>query len=161
MAKNPKKPRKIESIGKTSNKNKASLIYGTYGEWPWLLRSRPDQVRHAIMRRGPPGGIITERANFCVMRANICPRANTRRAQNAQSTPKCPHVRRCAKAGTAQNRHPRYSPRCCHKSSTRCFTAGSIAIVVPHSRVVSPGHLLVASIPILLPKPLTGEAKSR
>ena len=32
---------------------------------------------------------------------------------------------------------------------------------VPHSRVVSPGHLLVASMPIFDPRPLTGEAKSR
>ena len=34
-------------------------------------------------------------------------------------------------------------------------------IGVPHSRLVSPGHLLVASSPILLPRPATGLAKSR
>ena len=46
-------------------------------------------------------------------------------------------------------------------ASTRCSTSASIAIVRPHSRAVSPGHLLVASSPILPPRPLTGEAKSR
>ena len=46
-------------------------------------------------------------------------------------------------------------------ASTRCCTAGSWAMATPHSRLVSPGHLLVASSPILLPRPDTGEAKSR
>ncbi len=47
------------------------------------------------------------------------------------------------------------------QASTRAFTAASITIGVPHSRAVSPGHLLVASMPILLPSPDTGLAKSR
>ena len=55
----------------------------------------------------------------------------------------------------------RQSPRVAHSASTRIFTAGSIAIGVPHSRWVSPGHLSVASMPILLPRPDTGLAKSR
>ena len=38
---------------------KASLVCGTYGKWLWLLRSRPDQVGHATMRRGPPGTILS------------------------------------------------------------------------------------------------------
>lgn len=46
-------------------------------------------------------------------------------------------------------------------AATRLSTAGSMAIDRPHSRVVSPGHLFVASRPILPPRPLTGEAKSR
>ena len=46
-------------------------------------------------------------------------------------------------------------------SATRCSTAASMRIVRPHSRCVSPGHLFVASSPILPPRPLTGEAKSR
>jgi len=54
-----------------------------------------------------------------------------------------------------------YKPRLSHNISTRCFTAASMTIGVPHSRLVSPGHLFVASIPILLPRPATGEAKSR
>ena len=46
-------------------------------------------------------------------------------------------------------------------NSTRAFTALSIVIGRPHARVVSPAHLFVASIPILLPRPDTGDAKSR
>ena len=52
-------------------------------------------------------------------------------------------------------------PNCCQIASTFAFTSGAITIGVPHSRLVSPGHLLVASMPILLPSPLIGEAKSR
>lgn len=54
-----------------------------------------------------------------------------------------------------------HNPNVFHIPSTRDFTAASITIGVPHSRAVSPGHLLVASIPIFDPKPDTGEAKSR
>lgn len=39
-------------------KIKASLVCGTCGKWLWLLRSRPDQIGHATMRRGPPGSIL-------------------------------------------------------------------------------------------------------
>ena len=46
-------------------------------------------------------------------------------------------------------------------SSIRAVTAGSFLIGRPHSRWVSPGHLLVASRPIFDPRPETGEAKSR
>src|SRR5581483_10697091 len=46
-------------------------------------------------------------------------------------------------------------------ASTFAVTAASIAIGRPHARVVSPGHLFVASMPILPPRPATGEAKSR
>ncbi|CFT92942.1 Uncharacterised protein [Bordetella pertussis] len=46
-------------------------------------------------------------------------------------------------------------------ASTRRLTASSMCMGVPHSRLVSPGHLLVASSPILPPRPDTGEAKSR
>ena len=52
-------------------------------------------------------------------------------------------------------------PRLAHSSSTRLTTASSRSITRPHSRLVSPGHLWVASRPILLPRPDTGEAKSR
>lgn len=45
--------------------------------------------------------------------------------------------------------------------SARFFAAASISIGRPHSRAVSPGHLFVASRPILPPSPLTGDAKSR
>ena len=54
-----------------------------------------------------------------------------------------------------------YRFRSFHSASTRALTAASITIGVPHSRAVSPGHLLVASIPILPPSPDTGLAKSR
>ncbi len=54
-----------------------------------------------------------------------------------------------------------YSPNSPHNASTRCFTSALILMGRPHSRVVSPGHLLVASKPILEPSPDTGEAKSR
>ena len=37
----------------------ASLVCGTCGKWLWLLRSRPDQVDHATMRRGPPLAILS------------------------------------------------------------------------------------------------------
>lgn len=71
-----------------------------------------------------------------------------------------------AEAGAAPGVSPVSSsgfqnPNCCQIWSTRAFTSASMAIVVPHSRSVSPGHLLVASMPILLPSPLTGDAKSR
>jgi ElaB/YqjD/DUF883 family membrane-anchored ribosome-binding protein len=36
-----------------------------------------------------------------------------------------------------------------------------VAIGRPHWRAVSAGHLFVASMPILLPRPATGDAKSR
>lgn len=52
-------------------------------------------------------------------------------------------------------------PSSCQMLSMRRLMASVMVIGVPHSRLVSPGHLLVASIPILLPRPLTGEAKSR
>src|SRR5580692_9970980 len=54
-----------------------------------------------------------------------------------------------------------YRPNSFHKVSTRCLTASSITIGRPHSRSVSPGHLLVASSPIFEPRPATGDAKSR
>ena len=54
-----------------------------------------------------------------------------------------------------------HNPSSPHIASTRCFTASSMTIGVPHSRFVSPGHLLVASNPILEPRPATGLAKSR
>jgi hypothetical protein len=53
------------------------------------------------------------------------------------------------------------NPSSAHIASTRTFTLASIVIGVPHSRWVSPGHLFVASMPILLPRPDTGLAKSR
>jgi hypothetical protein len=46
--------------GTARRSKEASLICGTCGERPWLLRSRPDQVSHATMRRGPPARIITD-----------------------------------------------------------------------------------------------------
>ena len=52
-------------------------------------------------------------------------------------------------------------PRLLHMASTLSITAWSMRIRRPHSRVVSPGHLSVASRPILEPRPETGEAKSR
>lgn len=52
-------------------------------------------------------------------------------------------------------------PRSFQMLSTRFFTSSLMTMGVPHSRLVSPGHLLVASMPILLPSPLMGEAKSR
>ena len=39
----------------------------------------------------------------------------------------------------------------------RFLTSAVMAMGFPHSRVVSPGHLLVASKPALEPKPETGE----
>ena len=45
--------------------------------------------------------------------------------------------------------------------STRRVMSAGIEITRPHSRLVSPGHLWVASSPILPPRPLTGDAKSR
>ena len=54
-----------------------------------------------------------------------------------------------------------HNPSSPHMASTRALTAGSMTMGRPHSRFVSPGHLLVASRPILLPNPATGLAKSR
>ena len=54
-----------------------------------------------------------------------------------------------------------YKPSVSKRPSMRACTAASMLMVLPHSRCVSPGHLFVASMPILLPRPLTGEAKSR
>src|SRR5690606_11037536 len=56
---------------------------------------------------------------------------------------------------------PGYRPRSFHSVSTRAETCLSMTMGVPHSRTVSPGHLLVASKPIFPPSPDTGEAKSR
>ena len=54
-----------------------------------------------------------------------------------------------------------HSPSSPHIASTFFFTSASMTIGRPHSRLVSPGHLLVASMPILEPRPATGLAKSR
>ena len=43
---------------RTTKRKEASLVYGTCRKWLWLLRSRPDQVDHATMRRGPPMSIL-------------------------------------------------------------------------------------------------------
>lgn len=53
------------------------------------------------------------------------------------------------------------SPRSCHIASTFFTTSSLMRILRPHSRFTSPGHLSVASRPILEPSPETGEAKSR
>ena len=49
--------------------------------------------------------------------------------------------------------HPHsYNPAFFHKSSTRCFTSADISITPGQGRVnPSPGHFLVASIPIFEP----------
>jgi hypothetical protein len=52
-------------------------------------------------------------------------------------------------------------PRSGQRASTRRFTSSDMRMGVPHSRLVSPGILLVASMPILEPRPETGLAKSR
>lgn len=59
------------------------------------------------------------------------------------------------------NKSDIYKPKRSQISSILAVTAGSFLITRPHSRSVSPGHLLVASKPILPPSPLTGLAKSR
>ena len=52
-------------------------------------------------------------------------------------------------------------PRRGHFFVTVSTTSSLMRILRPHSRLVSGGHLLVASRPILLPRPDSGEAKSR
>ena len=42
----------------------------------------------------------------------------------------------------------------------RAAASAVICMGRPHSRCVSPGHLLVASMPILLPRPETGDRKA-
>ena len=123
--------------GEDKKREEASLICGTCGERLWLLRSRPDQVNHATMRRGPPDRIITE-ATRLVARFLFWP-----------------------ETGGVRRPPLHQMPSSCHSVSMRVLISGDIVIGVPHSRLVSPGHLLVASIPILLPSPLIGEAKSR
>ena len=54
-----------------------------------------------------------------------------------------------------------YRPRSSHNESTRRFTVASMTIGRPQVRSVSPGHLLVASMPTFEPRPETGLAKSR
>ena len=46
-------------------------------------------------------------------------------------------------------------------AATPLSTSAPMMMVRPHPRWAPPGHLLVASSPILLPRPLTGEAKPR
>ena len=53
------------------------------------------------------------------------------------------------------------NPSSPHIASTLSTTAWSMWIWRPHSRLVSPGSLSVASRPIFEPRPETGEAKSR
>ena len=53
------------------------------------------------------------------------------------------------------------SPSSLHIASTLSMTACSMRIWRPHSRLVSPGNLSVASKPIFEPRPDTGLAKSR
>ena len=52
-------------------------------------------------------------------------------------------------------------PSSVHIASTFFTTSSLMRILRPHSRLTSPGHLSVASRPILAPRPETGEAKSR
>ncbi len=108
-------------------KGKASLDCGTRGGWLWLLRSRPDQIHHSAMRRGPPSGIVQQ--------SRICAKRN--------------------------HYFSDYSPSFSQIISTFFCTSSDIRIIFPHVLHVSPAHLSVASIPILLPRPLTGDAKSR
>lgn len=54
-----------------------------------------------------------------------------------------------------------YKDRFFQTDSIRAWTAGLMWMGLPHSRCVSPGNLLVASMPILEPKPAIGEAKSK
>jgi len=52
-------------------------------------------------------------------------------------------------------------PRLGHFAVTAAMMSSLMRILRPHSRLVSGGHLLVASRPILPPSPDSGEAKSR
>jgi two-component system chemotaxis response regulator CheB len=85
---------------------------------------------------------------------NVLPSTRSPRASSAGAG------RRCVRLEPAARRAAQ-SPSSPHIASTRCFTASLITMGVPHSRLVSPGHLLVASRPILEPRPATGLAKSR
>jgi|GEM_PF-1676813 len=53
------------------------------------------------------------------------------------------------------------SPSLLHIASTLSITALSMRIWRPHSRLLSPGNLSVASRPIFEPRPDTGLAKSK
>jgi hypothetical protein len=152
-------------------KKEASLVYGTYGKWLWLLRSRPDQIGHATMRRGPPSGILPAKhcARSCILAVDRYDRTCKGGCRPGDLDLNCEirdnrHVERIRlrrlAAGSSEPLSA-HNPNSSHIRSTLVFTSSVMAIGRPHSRLVSPGHLLVASIPILLPKPLTGDAKSR
>jgi hypothetical protein len=67
-----------------------------------------------------------------------------------------------ARAREAQAAYPPVSiPRLAQSPSTLDLTASLMRMGRPHSRIVSPFHLAVASRPIFDPSPATGEAKSR
>src|SRR5690606_19558258 len=70
-------------------------------------------------------------------------------------------LQRQGDAGRLQGDVHQSIPSSLHSASTRATTAGSFSIARPHSRLVSPGHLWVASRPIFEPRPEIGEAKSR
>jgi len=53
------------------------------------------------------------------------------------------------------------SPSSAHFLVTVSMMSSDMRILRPHSRLVSGGILVVASIPILLPRPESGDAKSR
>ncbi len=63
--------------------------------------------------------------------------------------------------GHVLNSVPAYRPKSAHIPSIRRFTSSPMLIGRPQLRVVSPGHLLVASSPSFEPSPDTGLAKSR
>jgi len=146
--------KRAETAQENKRKGKeASLVYGTCGIRLWLLRSRPDQIDHAAMRRGPPAAILT--ANMQRIPAFFTYLAWLHYYRNEKRQ----GLRLPFDHAAVINK--RYKPSSRQIASTLAFTSSLIAIGLPHSRLVSPGHLLVASMPILLPRPLTGEAKSR
>ena len=56
--------RNVMSLLREREIKKASLVCGTYGKRLWLLRSRPDQVGRATMRRGPPLRILSAKRRW-------------------------------------------------------------------------------------------------
>ena len=137
----------------------ASLVCGTCGKWLWLLRSRPDQVGHATMRRGPPTCILTAKKADRLSISRRC-WINIPYGSDKTRPLMAAHYTRLEVQVSAPS-PPCQIPSSPQILSTFAFTSSVMRIVVPHSRLVSPGHLLVASMPILLPSPLTGDAKSR
>ena len=114
-------------------------------------RREPEGPLRSLSLRANPGG-----------RLRIAPRGGA--APDVMRRSERPRLRRGDADSRTREPTSGQSPRRFKRlqmASTLALVSESMSSLRPHSRLVSPSHLSVASKPIFEPKPETGEAKSR